>query len=78
MLAWQRLETKATVVRKWSAVLHAGVGGQGKLPFCTDAAQVMAGVNLINCFQAVNEDLSIKHVVDEKCTQCAFIIFVLE
>lgn len=49
-LAWQRLETKATIVRKWSAALHAGVGGQGKLAFCTAAAQATLGVNLITSF----------------------------
>lgn len=75
VLAWQQLETKATIVREWSAVLHAGVGGQGKLPLCMDAAQAMAGVNLINCFQAVNEDLSIKCVVDENVHNVPKLIF---
>lgn len=58
MLAWQQPETKATIVREGSVVLHAGVGGQGKSPFCTVAAQAMAAVNLINCSQAVNGDSS--------------------
>lgn len=57
-------QDKATVVRKWSAAFHAGVGGQGGL-LCTDAAQAMAGENLIKCFQAVNEDPSIKCVAGE-------------
>lgn len=75
MLAWQQLETKATVVRERSAVLHAAVG-EGKLPFCTDAAKAMAGVNLINFFQAVNG--SIKYVVDENVRSVLTLIYVLE
>lgn len=71
VLAWQQLKTKATIVREWSAVLHAGVGGQGKLPLCTDAAQALAGADLTNCCQAVNEDVSIKCVTDEN-VQCAY------
>lgn len=78
LLAWQQLETKATIVREWSEVLHAGVGGQGKLPFCTAAVQAVWGVNLINCFQAVSVYPSINCVVDEHLLSMFTLIFVLE
>lgn len=78
MLAWQQLETKATIVREWSEVLHARVGGQGKLPFCTATVQAMWGVNLINCFQAVSVYPSIKCVVDEHLLSMFTLLFVLE
>lgn len=74
MLAWQQLETKATIVRDWSAMHHGGVGGQGKSPFCTAAAQAMAGVNLINCFQEVSDEC----VTNEHLLRTLTLIFVLE
>lgn len=63
-------QDKATVVAEWSAALHAAVGDQGEMS-CTDAAPAMAEQNMINCFQVVNEDFSIKCTAKEN-----FIMYV--